>query len=296
MPSLRALAAHADVALAVTQPPRPAGRGMRVTPTPVAAEALALGIATAEPERLRDVRTLLEDARADVFALASYGKISCRRRSSTSRASARSTVHPSLLPLYRGATPLQSTTLRDGRAATGVTIILMDAGMDTGDIVLQEPLAIAPDETYGTLHDRCAALGARLLVRAPSKQLLTERSRARARTQPAPTRRRLRRRARARCARKTLPSTGARTRGGSSTWSGRSRPSRPRGRRSPGETESVGRSSPRAPRRGGRRGRGARIRGRRHAAVRGCGRGRALRRRLGRARARGAASAQGDER
>jgi methionyl-tRNA formyltransferase len=164
VPSLRALAAHAHVALAVTQPPRPSGRGLRVTPTPVAAEALALGIPTAEPKRLRDVRELLEDARADVFALASYGKIVPQSILDMPRLGALN-VHPSLLPLYRGATPLQSA-LRDGRAATGVTIILMDAGMDTGDVVLQERLAIAPDETYGALHDRCAALGAQLLVRA----------------------------------------------------------------------------------------------------------------------------------
>ena len=71
-------------------------------------------------------------------------------------------VHPSLLPLYRGATPLQSQ-IRDGVRRSGVTVILMDAGMDTGDIVLQEPSAIGEWETYGELHDRFAQLGAPLL-------------------------------------------------------------------------------------------------------------------------------------
>jgi methionyl-tRNA formyltransferase len=74
-------------------------------------------------------------------------------------------VHPSLLPLYRGATPLQ-TALRDGRTETGVTIIAMDAGMDTGDVLLQERFPLPPDETYGTLHDRTAQIGARMAVEA----------------------------------------------------------------------------------------------------------------------------------
>jgi methionyl-tRNA formyltransferase len=74
-------------------------------------------------------------------------------------------VHPSLLPLYRGATPLQSA-IRDGRSETGVTIIAMDAGMDTGDVLLQECAPIGPDENYGELHDRLALRGAELVVDA----------------------------------------------------------------------------------------------------------------------------------
>jgi methionyl-tRNA formyltransferase len=74
-------------------------------------------------------------------------------------------LHPSLLPLYRGATPLQSA-LRDGRTETGVTIIAMDAGMDTGDVLLQERTPLGPDETYGELHDRLARRGAELVVEA----------------------------------------------------------------------------------------------------------------------------------
>ena len=74
-------------------------------------------------------------------------------------------VHPSLLPRYRGATPLQAQ-LRDGVTRGGVTVIAMDAGMDTGDIVLQEERTIGPAETYGELHDRFASLGAELLARA----------------------------------------------------------------------------------------------------------------------------------
>jgi methionyl-tRNA formyltransferase len=74
-------------------------------------------------------------------------------------------VHPSLLPLYRGATPLQSA-IRDGRDETGVTIIAMDAGMDTGDVLLQERAPIGPEETYGELHDRLAERGAELVLEA----------------------------------------------------------------------------------------------------------------------------------
>jgi methionyl-tRNA formyltransferase len=148
----------------VTQPDRPSGRGHRLHPTPVKALARELGIATLEPERLADALEALRAAEADLFALASYGKIVPRALLALPPLGFLN-VHPSLLPLYRGATPLQSA-LRDGAPRSGVTIMQMDAGMDTGDIVLQEARPIAPRETYGELHERFAALGADLLVRA----------------------------------------------------------------------------------------------------------------------------------
>lgn len=165
MPSLRALAAVSDCRLVVTQPDRPGGRGQRLRPTPVKEEAQRLGIPTIAPERLR--RELVPELFAepfDLFAVASYGKIVPAWLLDVPRLGALN-VHPSLLPLYRGATPLQ-TQLRDGVVASGVTIILMDAGMDTGDIVLRETAAIGPCETYGELHDRFAEFGAELLGRA----------------------------------------------------------------------------------------------------------------------------------
>jgi methionyl-tRNA formyltransferase len=115
------------------------------------------------PEKLRP---FVEDARAlgaDAFVVASYGKIV--PQALLDLVPIAFNVHPSLLPLYRGATPLQSA-IRDGRTQTGVTIIAMDAGMDTGDVVLQEPTPIGPTETYGELHDRLAQRGAELVVTA----------------------------------------------------------------------------------------------------------------------------------
>jgi len=100
---------------------------------------------------------------ADAFVVASYGKIVPQALLDVVPIAFN--VHPSLLPLYRGATPLQ-TAIRDGRAETGVTIIAMDKGMDTGDVLLQERTPIGPTETYGELHDRLAARGAELVVEA----------------------------------------------------------------------------------------------------------------------------------
>jgi methionyl-tRNA formyltransferase len=98
----------------------------------------------------------------DLFALASYGRILPRELLALPRLGALN-VHPSLLPKYRGATPIQNAILH-GEAETGVSIMLMDAGLDTGDIVLQKRVAVERDESYGELHDRLAALGAQLLA------------------------------------------------------------------------------------------------------------------------------------
>jgi methionyl-tRNA formyltransferase len=164
VPALRAFASRVSCVLVVTQPDRPAGRGKKLQPTPVKSAAGELGIATLEPERLRDALTALADARADLFAVASYGKIVPQTVLDLPALGALN-VHPSLLPLYRGATPLQ-TQLRDGVSESGVTIIAMDAGMDTGAVVIAERSRIGPRETYGELHDRFARIGADLLARA----------------------------------------------------------------------------------------------------------------------------------
>jgi methionyl-tRNA formyltransferase len=164
LPALRMLGEHAEVRLVVTQPDRPAGRGQRLRPSPIKAAALEAGVAVFEPARLREAVERLSEEEADLFVVASYGKIVPQAVLDLPPLGALN-VHPSLLPLYRGATPLQSV-LRDGRRESGVTIILMDAGMDTGDIVLQERTPIGERETYGELHDRYAQLGARLLHKA----------------------------------------------------------------------------------------------------------------------------------
>jgi methionyl-tRNA formyltransferase len=165
VPSLHAVARRTELAGVVTQPDRPAGRGHKLTPSPVKAAALELGLPVYEPERLGAFAAELPAVGAfDLFALASYGRILPQALLDLPRLGALN-VHPSLLPKYRGATPIQ-TALRSGDEETGVSVMLMDAGMDTGDLVLQERVAIVPGEDYGALHDRLAVLGAALLERA----------------------------------------------------------------------------------------------------------------------------------
>jgi methionyl-tRNA formyltransferase len=149
----------------VTQPDRPAGRGHRLLPTPGKAAALELGVPVWTPARLAAFGAELRELDPDLFVVASYGRILPAALLAVPRSGVAFNVHPSLLPLYRGATPLQSA-IRDGRSVTGVTIIAMDAGMDTGDILIAESTPLGSNETYGQLHDRLAALGADLLERA----------------------------------------------------------------------------------------------------------------------------------
>ena len=164
VPSLRVAAERTQLAGAITQPDRRAGRGQRLRPSAVKSAAERLRLRVYEPHDLRQFAAELGDEPFDLFALASYGRILPKSLIEMPRRGALN-VHPSLLPKYRGATPIQSA-LANGDRETGVTIMLMDAGMDTGDIVLQERIAIAPGETYGELHDRLAQLGAELLDRA----------------------------------------------------------------------------------------------------------------------------------
>jgi methionyl-tRNA formyltransferase len=147
----------------VTQPDRPAGRGHALAPTPVKTAALARGLPVHTPQRLVGFADELRALGPDAFVVASYGRIVPPALLALVPLAVN--VHPSLLPLYRGATPLQSA-IREGRGETGVTIIAMDAGMDTGDVLLQERTPLGPDETYGELHDRLAPRGAALAVEA----------------------------------------------------------------------------------------------------------------------------------
>jgi methionyl-tRNA formyltransferase len=164
VPSLHVTAAKTDLAGVVTQPDRPAGRGHKLQPTPVKAAARELGLRVYEPESLKAFATEISREGYDLFALASYGRILPKAVLDLPALGALN-VHPSLLPEYRGATPIQSA-LRDGATVTGVSIMLMDAGMDTGDLVLQERVDIDPNEDYGTLHDRLAFFGGDLLGEA----------------------------------------------------------------------------------------------------------------------------------
>ncbi len=164
VPSLHVLNARTTVAGVVTQPDRPSGRGHKLQPTPVKTAAKELGLRVYEPSNLKAFALEHAGASYDLFALASYGRILPQALLDLPRLGALN-VHPSLLPKYRGATPIQSA-LRNGDTETGVSVMLMDAGMDTGEIVLQERVTIDPGDDYGALHDRLALYGGELLGEA----------------------------------------------------------------------------------------------------------------------------------
>jgi methionyl-tRNA formyltransferase len=167
VPSLAAVAAHWDVALVVAQPDRPAGRGQKVHAPAVKTWAEAHGMAVAQPQRLKGDEGLsfIEELRAiqpDVFVVAAYGKILPQALLDVPRLGPFN-VHGSLLPKYRGAAPIQWSVI-NGDVETGVTIMRMEAGLDTGPIVSVRSRPIGDNETAGQLFDQLAKLGADLLV------------------------------------------------------------------------------------------------------------------------------------
>jgi methionyl-tRNA formyltransferase len=147
----------------VTQPDRPRGRGKRLLPSPVKKWALEKGINIYQPLRARDEEfiTQIEDLAPDLIVTAAYGQILPKKILDIPPLGCIN-VHASLLPKYRGASPIQQAIL-DGETKTGITIMYMDEGMDTGDIILQKETPIHPDENSGDLHDRLADLGAKAL-------------------------------------------------------------------------------------------------------------------------------------
>lgn len=165
VPSLQVLAQSYDVVGVVTNPDKPAGRGRRLASPPVKEEADRLGIPCLQPKRLRDNPEVLEVLRAwqpDVIVVAAYGKILPKEVLELPPHGCIN-VHPSLLPTWRGASPIQAAILA-GDALTGVTLIQMDEGMDSGPILSQEAEPIFPDDTAESLGKRLARLGAALLV------------------------------------------------------------------------------------------------------------------------------------
>ncbi len=160
------LAAGFDVALVLTQPDRPAGRGQQVHASPVKRLAEKHGIAVRQPERLKDPATHvpLLDARVDVLVVAAYGLILPQAVLDIPRLGCLN-IHASLLPRWRGAAPIQRA-IEAGDSATGITVMRMAAGLDTGPMLLKEALPIAADDSAATLHDKLARLGGRLIVDA----------------------------------------------------------------------------------------------------------------------------------
>ena len=165
--ALRALIdAGFEVPLVLTQPDRPAGRGQKRAASPVKQVALAHGIPVHQPERLKDPATHvpLIDAAPDVLVVAAYGLILPQAVLDIPKQGCLN-IHASLLPRWRGAAPIQRC-LEAGDAETGVTIMQMEAGLDTGPMLLAYAIKVSAGETAASLHDKLALLGGRLIVTA----------------------------------------------------------------------------------------------------------------------------------
>ncbi|HEV7165835.1 MAG TPA: methionyl-tRNA formyltransferase [Gammaproteobacteria bacterium] len=168
--ALDALAASRHQVVGVwTQPDRPAGRGRKLTPSPVKHRALALGLTVHQPESLKDdaARRTLADVQADVMVVVAYGLILPSKVLALPRFGCLN-IHASLLPRWRGAAPIQRALLA-GDSESGVCIMQMDKGLDTGDVLLESRTPITEEDTAQTLHDRLAPLGAAALLRALDK-------------------------------------------------------------------------------------------------------------------------------
>ena len=167
VPALDALheAGH-EITAAYTQPPRPAGRGGRPRPSPVQRRAEALGMPVRTPESLRDTEAQEAFAAlgAEVAVVVAYGLILPRTVLGVPERGCLN-IHASLLPRWRGAAPIHRAVMA-GDAETGVCVMAMEAGLDTGPVLLREATPIGPEETTGDLHDRLTAMGARAIVEA----------------------------------------------------------------------------------------------------------------------------------
>ena len=155
-----------ETTLVLTQPDRPAGRGMKTAPGAVKTLALSQGLPIYQPGSLKspESRVPLAEVAADVMVVAAYGLILPQEVLDLPQLGCLN-IHASLLPRWRGAAPIQRALLA-GDAETGITIMQMEAGLDTGALLLRESLAIAPRETAASLHDRLASQGGRLIVEA----------------------------------------------------------------------------------------------------------------------------------
>ena len=164
VPSLAAVAGQHDVVSVVTQPDRPAGRGKQLTAPPAKELALNLGLAVQQPTTLKTPAFVegLAALRADLFLVVAYGRILPQAVLDVPRLGPWN-VHGSLLPRYRGAAPIQWSIIR-GDSKTGICIMRMEAGLDTGPVAASVATAIADEDTAGTLAARLAEMGAALLV------------------------------------------------------------------------------------------------------------------------------------
>lgn len=163
VPSLRAAATRGEVVAVYTQPDRPSGRGRQPTPSPVKQAALELGIPVFQPVDFKNPETVetLRGHQADLMLVVAYGLILPTSVLNTPRLGCWN-VHASLLPRWRGAAPIQRA-IEAGDAKTGVCLMQMEKGLDTGPVLLRLGVNIAPNDTGGSLHDRLSTLGAEVL-------------------------------------------------------------------------------------------------------------------------------------
>ena len=183
VPSLLAAASRGEVAAVYTQPDRPAGRGRGMTASPVKREATRLGIPVLQPESLRGelMGDVMRQIAPDLIVVVAYGLILPRSILAIPRHGCWN-VHASLLPRWRGAAPIQRA-IEAGDTETGVCLMQMEAGLDTGPVMLSQQTPIGAEETGGQLHDRLAEMGAQVL--ADGLGLLRAGMRPQARAQPA---------------------------------------------------------------------------------------------------------------
>lgn len=165
VPALNALHQHHDIVAVYCQPPRPAGRGKTPRPTPVHARAETLGLAVRHPVSLRNSEVVQDFAAlgADVAIVVAYGLILPQAVLDAPRLGCLN-IHASLLPRWRGAAPIHRAIM-SGDVDTGISIMRMEAGLDTGPVLAQESMTIGPEETTAELHDRLAFLGSQMIVR-----------------------------------------------------------------------------------------------------------------------------------
>ncbi len=180
-------ASGAEVVAVYTQPDRPAGRGRKLTPSPVKQAALAASIALEQPESLKsaEVQQTLAAYRPDLLVVVAYGLILPRKVLAIPRLGCWN-VHASLLPRWRGAAPIQRAILAGDRES-GVDLMQMEAGLDTGPMLLERRTPISRDDTGGSLHDRLSALGADVLAEGLRRVLAGEGLVATAQPQPGVT-------------------------------------------------------------------------------------------------------------
>lgn len=166
LPSLKALTENHEVVAVVSQPDKPKGRGKKLQPTPVKELALSLNLKVLQPPKIKDLEFIktLQDINADIFIVIAYGQILSEEILNIPKHGCIN-VHGSLLPKYRGPAPIHWSII-NGEDTTGITIMQMDKGLDTGDIILKKEIKISSHDTTSTLYNKMSILGAEALIEA----------------------------------------------------------------------------------------------------------------------------------